>query len=113
CFSTRRSSDLLDSLGLEYGVLVQPSFLGYDNSQMLRAIAMYPQRLKGIAVVPADSPLADLQILKAQGVVGVRLNLFGLDIPNLTEPSWQQFLHHLEHLDWHLELQCPPACFRQ
>src|SRR5699024_7313243 len=75
--------------------------------------AMYPQRLKGIAVVPADSPLADLQILKAQGVVGVRLNLFGLDIPNLTEPSWQQFLHHLEQLDWHLELQCPPACLRQ
>lgn len=103
----------LDSLGIEYGVLIQPSFLGEDNSQMLRAIAMYPQRLKGIAVVPADSALADLQVLKAQGIVGARLNLFGLDVPNLTEPTWQQFLHHLEQLDWQLELHCPPAYLRQ
>jgi len=103
----------LDGLGIEYGVLIQPSFLGTDNSQMLRAIATHPQRLKGVAVVLPDSSLADLQVLKAQGIVGARLNLFGLAIPNLSEPQWQQFLHHLEELGWQLELHCPPAYLRQ
>lgn len=31
----------LDHYGFDYGVLIQPSFLGYDNSQMLQAIAAY------------------------------------------------------------------------
>ena len=99
----------LDQYGFDYGVLIQPSFLGYDNSQMLAAIAAYPDRLKGIAVVPVDSELADMQSLKEQGIVGVRLNLFGKDIPDLRQAEWQLFLNHLTQLDWQLELHCPPS----
>ncbi|AVL72037.1 amidohydrolase family protein [Oligella urethralis] len=101
--------DNLDQYGFDYGVLIQPSFLGYDNSQMLAAIAAYPDRLKGIAVVPVDSELAYLQSLKEQGIEGVRLNLFAKEIPDLTEPQWQVFLEHLNSLNWQLELHCPPS----
>ena len=41
----------LDAHGFAHGVLVQPSFLGTDNHYMLAAIARYPDRFKGIAVV--------------------------------------------------------------
>ncbi|MFX5494428.1 amidohydrolase family protein, partial [Acinetobacter baumannii] len=62
----------LDAHGMSHGVLVQPSFLGSDNSYLLQAIARAPQRLRGIAMVDADIEDAQLQALQQGGVVGVR-----------------------------------------
>lgn len=98
----------LDTHGLYYGLLIQPSFLGFDNSFMIDAIAQYPDRLKGVAVVPMDTPLEQLQIMKKQGIIGVRLNLFGVPAPDLTTPDAKYFLNNLQTLNWHLELHCPP-----
>ena len=44
----------LDEHGLERGVLVQPSFLGTDNSYLLAALAREPERLRGVIVVDHD-----------------------------------------------------------
>ena len=44
----------LDEHGFTHGVLVQPSFLGYDNSHLLDALRRHPERLRGVAVVPPD-----------------------------------------------------------
>ena len=90
----------LDAHGVSHGVLIQPSFLGFDNSQMLAAIAAQPQRLKGIAVVPPDMAAADLQALDRQGIVGIRLNLFGRDTPDLSGPEWRGLLSRIETLGW-------------
>lgn len=98
----------LDQHGLNYGVLIQPSFLGYDNSQMLKAIAAYPQRLKGIAVLPLDVDKATLLDLQDQGIVGIRLNLFGKPVPVLEQEQWQQFFAQIAPLGWQIELHCPP-----
>ncbi|CAA0282342.1 metal-dependent hydrolase of the TIM-barrel fold family, partial [Acinetobacter baumannii] len=45
---------------------------------MLKAIRQFPERLKGIAVVDTTATLEELSQLKEQGIVGIRLNLFGL-----------------------------------
>ena len=58
---------------------------------MLNAIQQYPDRLKGIAVVQHTTTFSELVNLKAQGIVGVRLNLFGLNPPVLNTPDWQNF----------------------
>ena len=58
---------------------------------MLNAIQQYPDRLKGIAVVQHTTTFDELVNLKAQGIVGVRLNLFGLNPPALNTPDWQNF----------------------
>lgn len=105
--------DYLNKFGFDYGVLIQPSFLGEDNSQMLAAIADYPDRLKGVAVVPIDIEMSALHKLQAQGIVGARLNLFGKDLPDLQQPAWQQFLAKLAKIGWQLELHCPPDYLRQ
>jgi len=102
----------LDAHGFDCGVLVQPSFLGFDNRQMLAAIAASPERLKGIAVIPRDTEEATLQTLTSQGIVGARLNLFGQPLPDLSEHAWQRFLGRLGELNWQLELHCPPAYLR-
>ena len=46
----------LDANGISHGVLVQPSFLGTDNSYLVDALRRYPQRLRGIAVWNPPSP---------------------------------------------------------
>ncbi|WP_237173446.1 amidohydrolase family protein [Paracandidimonas lactea] len=102
----------LDRHGIQYGVLIQPSFFGVDNSEMLAAITAHPDRLKGIAVVPTDIDAAALQSLTRQGIVGARLNLFGKPLPNLRDPRWQAFLSRAGQQGWQLELHCPPDYLR-
>ncbi len=75
---------------------------------MLNAIQQYPERLKGIAVVQHTTTFNELVNLKAQGIVGVRLNLFGLNPPALNTPDWQKFLRNVESLNWQVEIHAPP-----
>src|SRR5690554_4502198 len=42
---------MLDALGIERGVLVQPSIYGTDNQAMEDALRQDPQHLRGVAVV--------------------------------------------------------------
>lgn len=95
---------LLDTHGITHGVLVQPSFLGTDNRFMLDAIRTCPDRLRGVVMLDPAISEPELAALDAQGVVGVRLNLVGLPLPDLRQPHWQSFLARLKALDWHLEL---------
>ncbi|MCU1737086.1 MULTISPECIES: amidohydrolase family protein [Pseudomonas] len=90
--------------GLSHGVLVQPSFLGTDNRYLLAALQQEPERLRGVVVVECDIAFDELERMAALGVAGVRLNLMGQPLPDFSETSWQVFLGHLRHLDWHVEL---------
>ena len=94
----------LDAHGVRCGVIVQPSFLGTDNSYMLQALRRYPDRLRGIAVVEPDISSAELEALDAAGVVGIRLNLQRLPIPMFTKGPWPGFLAKLRRLDWQVEI---------
>jgi 2-pyrone-4,6-dicarboxylate lactonase len=69
---------MLDSLGMERGVLVQPSIYGTDNQAMLDALALDPERLRGVAVVPYDIHARELEKLHQAGVRGVRQNIVDL-----------------------------------
>ncbi|KAF1047882.1 MAG: 4-sulfomuconolactone hydrolase [Herbaspirillum frisingense] len=94
----------LDANGMSHGVLVQPSFLGADNSYMLAALARYPQRLRGIAMVDADVSDEELLRLQAAGVRGIRFNLVGgADLPDL-EGAWRATLKRVARLGWQVEI---------
>ena len=99
----------LDKHGFNQGVLIQPSFLGTDNSYMLAALAAHPKRLKGVAVLDNTTDMAIMQVLDKQGIVGIRLNLFGLPCPDLTLPEWHSFLTRLADIHWQVELHAPSA----
>ena len=94
---------LLDAHGVARGVLVQPSFLGTDNSHLVAARAA-AGRLRGVAVVSPDIAAADLLALAEAGVAGIRLNLIGLPLPALDQPAWQELLAHVNTLGWHVEV---------
>lgn len=65
---------MLDAQGAAGGVLVQPSFLGTDNSYLLNCLDRAPARLRGIVVVEPSIGGADLDAMAQRGVVGLRLN---------------------------------------
>jgi predicted TIM-barrel fold metal-dependent hydrolase len=97
----------LDDHGLTHGVLIQPSFLGTDNSNLLRAVASRPERLRCMVIVDPDIPLEELLRLKAGGAVGVRLILFGEATPDLRDKRWSRFLGKIASLDWIVEIYAP------
>lgn len=65
---------LLDSLGFQYGVIVQPTVYGTDNRRTADAAATRPDRLRAVAAVAPDVDDDELDRLHAQGVRGARLS---------------------------------------
>jgi predicted TIM-barrel fold metal-dependent hydrolase len=90
--------------GLSHGVLVQPSFLGTDNSYLLAALRRAPEQLKGVVVLERDVSRAVLNDMARLGVIGVRLNLMGKPLPDFCDPAWKDFFGHIAELNWHVEL---------
>lgn len=87
------------------GVLVQPSFLGTDNSYMLSALADYPDRLRGIAVVDPRITDGELEAMDAAGVVGIRFNMIGKDIDDLARHENRSLMRRVGQLGWQVEVQ--------
>lgn len=96
---------MLDRHDIARGVLVQPSFLGTDNSFMLAGLRQAPTRLRGIAVVDPAISAVELDALNAAGVTGVRLNLVGAQLPDFSAAHWPDFLKQLARLGWQVEVQ--------
>jgi len=94
----------LHAHGLSHGVLVQPSFLGTDNSYLLAALRQAPQQLRGVVVLDRDVSRAVMNDMARQGVVGVRLNLMGNILPDVRDAAWKGFFDHIAQLGWHVEL---------
>ncbi|MDB5966362.1 MAG: hypothetical protein JWQ72_2862 [Polaromonas sp.] len=66
---------LLDILGVDRAVLVQPSGYGTDNSRHIDAIAELDRPARVIATLRADVADKELDRLHAAGVRGVRYNI--------------------------------------
>ena len=95
----------LDRNGMTNGVLVQPSFLGTDNSYLVESLKAAGGRLRGIAVVDPAVSADDLRALDRAGVVGVRLNLVGQPLPDLHAPEWKALMASIKSMDWQVEIQ--------
>ncbi|MFN7087255.1 MAG: amidohydrolase family protein [Burkholderiales bacterium] len=66
---------MLDTLGVERAVRIQPSVYGSDNRAMLKALAEAGARFRGVAVVEDSIADSELEALHAAGVRGVRINV--------------------------------------
>lgn len=98
---------LWSRVGVTHGVLVQPSFLGTDNSQLLTALQHHSERLRGVVVIDPSVSKPLLQQWDRIGVRGVRLNLIGItDISIFGGADWLRVFAWMADLGWHLEVQC-------
>lgn len=101
---------LLQKNDLAGGLLIQPSFLGTDNSFLLSCLSSAraqaaPVWIKAVVVVPPDVPDEVLKDYATAGVVGVRLNLLRRDIPDFSTAVWARFFERINALGWHVEVQ--------
>ena len=84
---------VMQAYGVQHALLVGPnSGYGLDNRCLLDAIAQGAGRFKGIAVLADDTPSEQLQVLQAQGIVGVAFNvsLHGFAYYQAIEPLLQR-----------------------
>ncbi|WP_142251014.1 amidohydrolase family protein [Bradyrhizobium sp. UNPF46] len=95
----------LDRGGMSHGVLVQPSFLGTDNSYLVECLKQANGRLRGIAVVDLAVSADELRELDRAGVVGIRLNLVGRPVPDLAASEWKALLGQVKAMGWQVEIQ--------
>lgn len=95
----------LDRNGITNGVLVQPSFLGTDNSYLVDCLKQTGGRLRGIAVVDPAVATDELRGLDRAGVVGIRLNLVGQPLHDLTAAEWKTLLASVKAMGWQVEIQ--------
>jgi predicted TIM-barrel fold metal-dependent hydrolase len=65
---------VMDAYGIARAVLVQPSVYGIDNTLVLETLALDPDRLRAVVVIPPDLADAELRDLDRAGVRGVRIN---------------------------------------
>ncbi|MBK4769017.1 MAG: amidohydrolase family protein [Pantoea sp. Morm] len=94
----------LDSIGFSHGVLVQPSFLGTDNSYLLSTLQSSSGRLKGIAVIGPEHSMTELESMAAMGVTGIRLNCIGKENPHSRDKSFIKMMEKVASLGWHVEI---------
>lgn len=66
---------LAETIGIARGVIVQPSVYGTDNRRTLDALRESGMEMRAVAVIDKSMTDRDLEILDAQGVRGVRINL--------------------------------------
>ncbi|MBV9980596.1 amidohydrolase family protein [Bradyrhizobium sp.] len=95
----------LDDNGMTNGVLVQPSFLGTDNSYLAESLKTAGGRLRGIAVIDAAISPEQIGVLDRASVVGIRLNLVGQPLPDLAAPEWKGLLANIKAAHWQIEIQ--------
>ena len=90
--------------GVTHGVLVQPSFFGTDNGEMLAALAQAPGRLRGVAVIDPAIAGHELESLDAAGVRAIRLNLQSVrDYAGFGDEAWLALFDRIARIGWHVE----------
>ncbi|MBI2726316.1 MAG: amidohydrolase family protein [Polaromonas sp.] len=93
---------VMDVLGVERVVLVQPSGYGTDNRRHLEAAAQLGRPARVIAALRADTPDNELARLNALGVRGVRYNIGHKGAVPIEEmPTLSR---RIAKLGWHVQL---------
>ncbi|CAD5106921.1 amidohydrolase family protein [Zestomonas carbonaria] len=88
-------------LGIERGVLVQPSVYGTDNQAMLDALAQLGEHYRGVAVIDPDIDDRELQRLHQAGIRGVRVNL--LFKGGISFADVERIAARIQPLGWHVQ----------
>ena len=93
---------MLQTLGCERAVLVQPSVYGTDNTAMLDAMRSGIFAFRGVAVIDGGVSDRELEEMHRAGVRGVRINLASAT-PGLTLEQAPRLAARLKALGWHLQ----------
>jgi predicted TIM-barrel fold metal-dependent hydrolase len=92
------------SVGVGRGVIVQPSFLGADNTRLCAELREHADTLRGVAVIAPTWAPHRLRQLHACGVRGIRLNLSGASHELSAWAHAAAIWDEMFQLGWHVEV---------
>lgn len=95
-------------IGIERGVVVQPSVHGLDNSVTLDAIERAGGRFRGVARVDDRASPSDLKRLHQGGIRGVRFNLLDRPLGNVAAGVLERVVERIAELGWSVDLHIDP-----
>jgi len=99
---------LLDAHGVRYGVIAAASLFGSFNDYTIAALRRFP-RLRGTVIVEPETGFYELEAMKRDGVVGIRLQLFHVDpLPDFTTDAYVRLFHRLRDLGMHVHVNVEP-----
>lgn len=93
--------DVLASLGVSRGVIVQPSFYGLDNRCTLATAARFPERFRAVVVVDGEVAERDLHEMHAAGARGFRVNTVFKG--GITLQQAERVARQVAGLGWHAQ----------
>lgn len=89
---------------LSHAVLVQPSFLGTDNSHLLAAVQDRAKQLRALVIAGPETAQRDLEAMRSQGAVGARLILYGTKDQDYGSQQWKEYARRIASLGWIVEI---------
>ncbi len=96
---------MLNVLGVDRAVLVQPSVYGMDNAVMLNALREAGSRFRAVAVVSDEIEESELDALHLAGVRGIRFNVVDVASGRNSLPMERirRMAERIARLDWHVQ----------
>lgn len=108
-----RALDMHGVLGIERGVAVQGNAHGTDNAAMIDAVQRSNGRLRGVAIVPADTPSSELSRMADAGVCALRFHHIAGDLKATFSPlgidAFLKLAPAMADLGLHLQLMMDAA----
>lgn len=95
-------------IGIERGVVVQPSVHGLDNSVTLDAIERSGGRFRGVGRVDDKASRSDLKKLHEGGIRGVRFNLLDRPRGNVALDVFDRVVEGIADFAWSVDLHIDP-----
>ena len=100
--------NMLALIGIDRGVVVQPSAHGFDNTATLDAIAKKGGCFRGIARVDDTTTAEELKGLHEGGIRGVRFNLLDRSAGNIKLMVFDRVIERLVEFGWSVDLHIDP-----
>ena len=101
---TDKFISLMDKHGIIFGVVAAASIFGEYNDYVRAAIKAH-QRLRATAVLSPRTDIRQMEQMKADGFVGIRLMwAFNDKNPDLDTAEYRMFLRRIADLGWHVHL---------
>ena len=95
---------LHQALGMDRGVLVQPTIYGCDNRLLIECLSEAGPNYRGVAVIDDTVTDKDLEALDAAGVRAARFNFGGIFGLRRDPDLFRRSLKRIEPLGWHAKV---------
>jgi len=99
---------MLDVIGVDRGIVVQPNVHDTDNRVSIDAIARSNGRLRGVGRIDDDTSDRELQAMHEGGIRGIRFEFVEGRRGSTNIPLFERMIERIRPFGWHIELHVDP-----